>query len=265
MAVEMFDQGRTTLDPVAVVRIDDVADRPHFGVVDMSTDHAIEAPASCHLGHRLFEIGDVADRILNPVLEIGRQRPISHSHSAAEPVEPVVELEREVVGPVTEMGQPLGVDHHGVELIAVDHQKLAPIGGDVDHFVRDSHLAEIKFEIVAHEFIVIAWNECDRRSFARLAQQFLNDVIVGLRPIPRPPQPPTIDHVTDEIEVLGLGIAQEIEKIFRLAAPCAQMDVGNPDRPVRPDLGLHHNRIPGFHEIWRVNCAFYSVADDSRQ
>ena len=57
-----------------------------------------------------------------------------------------------------------------IELVAMDDEQLAPVGGDMDAFVRNAHLAEIEFEIVAHEFVVIAGNEGDRGALARLAQ-----------------------------------------------------------------------------------------------
>ena len=69
--VEMFDQRGAAFDPIAVVGVKNVANSADFGVVDMAADDAIESASAGHLGHRLLEIGDIADGVLHPVLEIG--------------------------------------------------------------------------------------------------------------------------------------------------------------------------------------------------
>ena len=69
--VEVLDQGRAAFDPVAVVGIENLADAPDFGVVDVTADDAVQPAAACHFRHRLFEVGDVADSVFDSMLEVG--------------------------------------------------------------------------------------------------------------------------------------------------------------------------------------------------
>ena len=55
---------------------------------------------------------------------------------------------------------------------------------------------------------------------------------MGLMPIPGAPQPPAVDDVAHQIEVVRLVMLQEIEEEFRLAAARAEMNVADPDRTV---------------------------------
>ena len=46
----------------------------------------------------------------------------------------VIQLERQSVGTIPDMGEPFGATDHTIELIAVDHQKAFAVGGFVDRF-----------------------------------------------------------------------------------------------------------------------------------
>jgi hypothetical protein len=75
------------------------------------------------------------------------------------------------------------LDHH-VEHIAV-HHKIAPrIGGFMDCGLNHFDAAEMSPIIVAQKLVVIAGQINDSRALARLAQEFLHDVVVMLRPEP---------------------------------------------------------------------------------
>ncbi|MNW08290.1 hypothetical protein D3C71_2050510 [compost metagenome] len=83
---------------------------------------------------------------------------------------------------------------------------------------------------------MVAGDVIDLHALARPAQDLLHHVVVRLRPVPRLAQTPAVHDVADEIEVVGLVVLQEIEKILRLASPRAQMDVGDPDAAVLLDV-----------------------------
>jgi hypothetical protein len=55
---------------------------------------------------------------------------------------------------------------------------------------------------------------------------------VRLGPIPRFAQSPAIDDVPHKINRQRIIVAQEVEEIIRLAAPRAEMDIGDPDRTI---------------------------------
>ena len=69
------------------------------------------------------------------------------------------------------------------------------------------------------------------------AEEFLHDVVVRLRPIPRGAQRPTVDNVADEIDRLGFVTAEEVEKLVGLTAACTQMHVGDKQR-AKPSRGV---------------------------
>jgi len=85
---------------------------------------------------------------------------------------------------------------------------------------------------VAQPLVVIARNEDDPGSLPRLAQQFLDHVIVGLGPIGAAAHLPEVDDVTDQIIGVGVGVLQKIEERRSLGRPCSQMQVGNEDCPI---------------------------------
>ena len=60
------------------------------------------------------------------------------------------------------------------------------------------------------EFIVVTGDVDDLGTFARCAQDFLDDVVVLLRPINSATQLPDIDQTADDVESADLVIAQEI-------------------------------------------------------
>ena len=153
------------------------------------------------------------------------------------------------------MGEPAGVAHHHVELVAVHDKKGLAVGGRVQHVVFDLDAAELHADEIAGEFVVVAGHEHDAGALAHLAQQFLHHVIVGLRPVPAALQPPAVDDVADEKKLVGVVVPEEIEQKFSLAAACAQMNVGNEQRAVAPGRDLFvvavHN---GAHDLVFRSC-----------
>ena len=73
------------------------------------------------------------------------------------------------------------------------------------------------------------------------AQKFLHHVVMGLRPIPGRVQRPAVDDVADEIDRVGVVIAQEVEEAVGLAAAGAEMHVGNKQRAKPPRGAVRHD------------------------
>ena len=132
-----------------------------------------------------------------------------------------------VIGVVAEIGQPALVVDDGVELVAMDDQQAPAVGCFVDGSVGNDYAAEMHALELAGELVVIAGDIGDVGALARLAQQFLHDVIVALRPVPAAPQPPAIDDIADQIDDVGVMVAQEIDQELGLRRLRAEMDVGN--------------------------------------
>ena len=71
----------------------------------------------------------------------------------------------------------------------------------------------------------------DAGALARAPQQLLHHVVVALRPVPGAAQPPAVDDVADEIDRLGLVMAQEVDQELGLGGLRPEMDVGDEKRP----------------------------------
>ena len=226
----MFDQRGTTFDPITVVAIENPVMVLDSGMVDMPADDTVHAAFAGLIHHQLFKATDVFDGVFDLVLQERRHRPVAEAQRTAAQVEPAVEREQEAVGVVAHERQPLGVLDHGIELVAVQNEKALAVGGDVDNLVDHGHVAEAVAAEIADALVVVAWNEIDTGSLARLAQQLLHHVVVALIPVPRALQAPDVDDVTDQIQVLAFSMAEEVEQEFRFASARSEMNVGNPDR-----------------------------------
>jgi hypothetical protein len=100
----------------------------------------------------------------------------------------------------------------------------------VNGILDDFDAAEVRPVVAPQKLVVIAGYVDDACAFACLAQNFLHDVIVGLRPIPGRTQCPAVDDIADQIKGVGFVMAEKVEQLFRLAAARSQMYVGNEQR-----------------------------------
>jgi hypothetical protein len=129
------------------------------------------------------------------------------------------------------------VPHHAVELIAVQDQQPASVGGDVQRMILDDDATEVAWREIAEVFVVVAGDVDDAGALAGLAQELLDDVVVRLLPIPCPPEAPAVENVSHQVEEIGLCLPEEIEQEFGIASPRPQMDVGDPDGTVPSGQG----------------------------
>ena len=121
----IFDKGAAAFNPVSVVEVKDAADLADFGMVDMAAHHPVHAAHFGFARHDLLEAGDVFDRVLDLVLQPGRQRPIGQAQLLAHREQQVVQPQRHAIGPVADMGQPFGIGDHAVEAVAMQHPAAA--------------------------------------------------------------------------------------------------------------------------------------------
>ena len=78
------------------------------------------------------------------------------------------------------------------------------------------------------EFIVVADDVDDFRSPPAFAQEFLNDIVVFLRPVDAPAQGPNVDEIADKVEGVELHILEKFEEDAGLASARAKVNIGNP-------------------------------------
>jgi hypothetical protein len=249
VAVEILDEGGAALHPVAAVQVLHAAHAPDFRAVDVAADHAVDALLAGELRHGVLEVRDVAHGGLGLELEVRGDRPVAEAAAPPHPVQVQVQVEDPVVHPRAHaLEQPVEV-HQAVELVPVQHEVAAPVGGGVDVALHQLHAAELHAGVVGQELVVVAVDVDDAGLLAVLAEDFLDQRVGRLVPLPVPAQLPAVNDVADEVEVARLVLAQEVEEQFGLGVFAAQVDVGNPDgavvqatpgrrRLLRPDTRL---------------------------
>ena len=82
--------------------------------------------------------------------------------------------------------------------------------------------------MAGQKFVVVPRDIDDPGPFARFAQNFLDDVVMLLRPVDSPAQRPDVEQVTHNVERVEVVLFQEREDGTGVATPRAQMDIGNP-------------------------------------
>ena len=80
----------------------------------------------------------------------------------------------------------------------------------------------------AHQFIVISGDVNHARSLARFAQDFLDHIIVLLRPINSATQRPDVDQVRHDVQSSEIILAQKIRQRRRVPTARTQVRVGDP-------------------------------------
>ena len=216
-------------------------------MVDVAAHHAIGAAPPRLARDRDLEVRHIADRALDLELQVLRQAPVREAQPRTRLVEPAVDLECQLVGHVAGIGQPLRTLDDPVEEVAVGDPQAPAIGGDMDAIVHDVDATEVVTDVAACELVVVAGHEDHARALARLAQQLLHDVVVGLRPVPAAPQLPSVDDVAHEVQGLAARGAQELQQRACLTSGRAQVQVGDPHRahvePCRRILIHHGDRV----------------------
>ena len=213
------------------VHINQAVDGANHGMVDVAADDAVDVLAAAFGAQGLLELSDEIDGVLDLELDPPRQRPVRQSQNAAHGVEISIQRDREIVGVVAEQRQPTGVADHHIEQIAVDDEKAPPVGRYMDGLIHHLDAAEMGAIVLTHELVMIARHVDHACAFARLAQQLLHHVVVRLRPVPSGLELPAINNVADQIDQVGVVVAQEIQELFGLAAPGPKMDVRDEQGP----------------------------------
>ena len=108
-------------------------------------------------------------------------------------------------------------------------EKAAPVRRFVQCLEADLDVAEHQPVVIAERPVVIAGNVDDPRAVLGLAENRADDVVMRLRPVETARQAPHVDDVADEVDLLALDAAQEVEQEFRAASLETKMDVGDED------------------------------------
>src|SRR5215469_471307 len=257
-SVEMLDERSAAFDPITVIAIKHAAYFADLGMMDMAAHNTIDVTADRLVRHGLGKGRHVLHGILDAVLEMCRQRPIRVAKPPPNDVEMAVEPQRGGIGAVAEHRQPTGVLDDRIEHVAMDHQQAASVSRDVDCLVGDLDTAELQQRVIAQPFVVIAGYVNDARTLTNFAQNLLDDIVVGLRPVPGFLQAPAIDDIADQINRVCIVTTQEIDKEAGFASASAEVQIRNPDRSIathRRDVTHRHRHANRTRPAPGAGCA----------
>src|SRR6266513_8647 len=167
--------------------------------MDVTAEHCVDFVAFRIMRHRSFEFADKAYRVLHATLGVCAQRPVAETEAASDEINERIEREQKLVTKIAREREPFHVLHYGIEFVAVNNQNAFARGGHVDCSLLDVDIAVNATE-VGHQLVVISRYVDDVRAFARFSQNFLDHVIVLLRPINSPTQRPDIDQVAYDVQ-----------------------------------------------------------------
>ena len=95
--VEIFDQRRAALDPIAGIQINNVANGLDFSAMDVAANHAVHAVFPGRLYDCVFVVAHILDGCFGFVFQIRSQRPIPETEAAPDAVEMDIEIQNPVV------------------------------------------------------------------------------------------------------------------------------------------------------------------------
>lgn len=242
----MLHDRRAALDPVAAVVVRDPAHLARRRGVDMATQHRIHRIAPRVPDDLVLESPDKTHHVLHFTLHIRAQRPMRPTSQRADRIDHPVHIHQQLVTDVSQVRQPAHALHHHVQLMAVDHEDPPAIHRPMDRALLDRHAPECPKKM-AHELVVVPRNVYQARALAPLPQQFLDDVVVLLRPEYSPPQRPYVNDVAHQIQRLELIVLQEPQQRHRIAATRPQMHIRN-----KPSTIMRHAQHLSWPAIRRL-------------
>src|SRR2546430_10408358 len=86
-AVEMLDQRRTGLDPIAAVVVGDVTEFTDGSAVDVSAKNAVHPIAFRISNDRSLELPDETNSIFDPLLDVSAKRPVTKAEATTEEID----------------------------------------------------------------------------------------------------------------------------------------------------------------------------------
>ena len=195
-------------------------------MVDVAADYPVHAPLPGGVDDRGLEVAHVLHRLFHLLLQIGGERPVAEAQPPPGDVEPAVEPQQQVVGAAAQVGQPLVVHHHAVELVPVQDQKASAVRGLVHRLLAHVDAGEVEAEVVAEEFVVVAGHVDHPGAPLRLVEHQADDLVVDGRPVPARLHLPHIEDVAHQIEGIAFVMFEEVEEVFGSGGSEAKVGIG---------------------------------------
>lgn len=112
-------------------------------MVDMTTDHPIHVLTLRFGNQCILKLADEVDCVLDLQFRPCGHAPVGQSQLTAAIVHHRIHVERRSVSPVSKEGQPLGMAHHHVKLVAMNNQILLTVGTLMDDLINNLHTTEV--------------------------------------------------------------------------------------------------------------------------
>src|ERR1043166_8489704 len=115
----------------------------------------------------------------------------------------------------------------------MNNQDALACGGHMNCVLFDFNVP-INSAKAGYQFVVVSQDVNYACALACLAQDFLDDVVVLLRPVNSAPQGPDVDQVTDDVQRTKIMLPQEVQQRRSIATARSQVRVGDPRRAMPP-------------------------------
>ena len=231
-SVKMFHQRGAAFHPVAAVQIVNVVNFLDLRAMNVTANYAVRLMAARHRGQSIFVFSDELHGGLGLEFQIRRERPVTKTQRAPQPVEPKIKVENPVVKMRAELFEQVIEVREAVRLMAVDDEIFFSVGGGVHHLARDGDAAESHPKKLLDEFVVVAGNVNHLGLLAAFAEQFLDEHVVVIAPKPAELQFPPVNEIADEVEIFAVHDAEKFQQRVHLRVPRAEVNVGNPNGAV---------------------------------
>ena len=137
---------------------------------------------------------------------------------------------------VAEHRQPARVSDDDIEFVAMQDEQALAVGCHVHALAYDFDPAEMRAGIIAQSLVVITGYVDEPGTFAHLAHQLLQHVVVSLRPDRSALHAPEVHDIADQVDGVCVVVLQEFQQLVGLRGARSQMDVRNEDRAMPRDV-----------------------------
>lgn len=179
-------------------------------MVYVAAYHSVQASGGSYSCGNRLETVDVGGGVADSGLEEACQRPVRMPPATAQPVEPRVQPNDQTMRAGTEQMKPAPASRGYVANITMHNQEASTIGSAMDTFVNHLNCTKHQPNVVPRELIVVPGHIEHPGTGLGLAKDLLHHVVMGLGPVPPAAQSPAVEHVPDQIQVLGIGRAEEV-------------------------------------------------------
>jgi hypothetical protein len=238
-AIQVFYESSAAFHPIPVVMIDNGIQCFDGRLMNMAANGSVQTHCMNLPGNLEFEAFDVGQNGLHRILDCSGQGPFRLNPDPRQTdVKGPVQPDKEVVSLVPEMNKERRAADQRIEPVPVKNQKRSTVGRFVNDFFQNVNIPEGRKRIVEKEIerfphgVMIPFEIDHPCSMAGFPEDFLDDCIMGFRPIPGSFHRPEVDNVSDQKKGLRFGVPEKMEQSFGLAPPCSEVNVRNPDCPV---------------------------------